>query len=70
MPAGRKHGEQALNHRHLDFLQRRKKLPLIYEWVELIVYKYAVPSIPRHALQRQRDEVAEAAVGHQILTGK
>jgi hypothetical protein len=48
-------------------LHRRQKAPLVGVRLQGIVHEHAAAVLARHLLQRQRDQVAEAAFGHRVL---
>ena len=61
---------QGLGLRARDLPHGGKKRPLVFIWLELLVQEDAVARCPWLLLQRQRDQVAEAAFGQGILVGK
>ena len=48
----------------------RKERPLIGPWREGVVQEHAVALLPRALLQRQGNQVAEAALRHRVLVGE
>src|SRR5262245_1695584 len=51
-------------------MQRGQEHPLIGKRLELVVDEYAVAVLARPPLQRERDEIAEAAARHRVLARK
>ncbi|MFO1206301.1 MAG: hypothetical protein U1E63_11330 [Burkholderiales bacterium] len=63
------------NNRRLDVvrrhrLNRRQELPLVRVRPQIGVDKHSEPVLPRLLLQRQGDQIAEAALGQGVLIGK
>src|SRR5258708_54993 len=59
-----------LDSRPIDPLDCRQKRPLVGVWNEVFVEEHAVAGFPRPFLQRQRDEISEAALRKCVLIGK
>ena len=48
----------------------RQKRPLVRKRRQCFIQEHTVALFPRHLLQRQRDQIAEAALGQGVLVGK
>ena len=66
-----------LSNQTLDFPQpqphppdTRQQGPLVIEWLELGIQEHAVAVTARHRLEREGDQIAEAALGHRVLARK
>src|SRR5690606_25445503 len=69
------HATRGANDRRLDVVwrqrpDRRQERPLVRVWSQVGVDKHSEAVLPRPLLQRQGDQIAEAALGHDVLIWK